>query len=130
MERITVPAAKVLETLTAVATENPGYVYAAPEHQASESLSCYYVHKDENGENVTPGCLVGKVLNVLGVSLEALSRYEGSGAYSVTATVLEVTGQPDEIRAAHDALGIAQNAQDAGATWGDALERATRKPGE
>lgn len=129
MERITVPASKVLETLSKVASERPEYVYEAPAHMTEDrALTCFYVHETD-GEQ-TPGCLVGKVLNVLGIPLERLSAYEGTGAYSVTERVLDVQGEPDAISDVLNSLAAAQDAQDNGATWGDALERATRKPGE
>lgn len=130
MGRITVPAAKVLETLKAVASEHPDYVYAAPaEMTAGRVLTCFYVHETD-GDQDAPGCLIGRVLHELGVPLASLSSYEGTGAYSVAALVLDITGQPDEIAGTIRALATAQDAQDNGATWGDALAEATRKPGE
>jgi hypothetical protein len=70
------------------------------------------------------------VLNRVGVPLSVLAQREGVGAYSVVPQVLNLTGEPDDVATVQDVLTEVQYAQDQGATWGDALEEATRKPGE
>lgn len=116
-------ADKVTETLKAVVAESPDKVYAAPAHMVTVDydgkpvgMTCFYVHKDESGEQ-TCGCLVGVVLNRLGVPLETLATYEGTGADGVGSAL----GLDEDTRTL---LTIAQSAQDNGATWGDALARA------
>ncbi|MDX2590973.1 hypothetical protein PV343_01365 [Streptomyces sp. WI03-4A] len=132
MTRVTVPASEVIETLREVVAEQPDYTYEAPAHMAGEGapLSCFYVHVGGNDEPDTPGCLVGHVLNRLGVPLDRLAMYEGTGSGGMLASVLEITGPLDEIYRVDEALALAQDAQDNGSTWADALEAATRKPGE
>ncbi|MGW1859348.1 hypothetical protein [Streptomyces collinus] len=132
MTRVTVPASKVIETLREVVAEQPDYTYEAPAHMAGEGapLSCFYVHVDGNDEPDTPGCLVGHVLNRLGVPLDRLAMYEGTGAGGMVAAVLDVTGHPDEVGNVVDVLAFTQDAQDNGSTWADALADATRLHGE
>jgi hypothetical protein len=126
MAPITVPATKVLQTLREVVAERPEYEYKAPADMLSyeDSSMCFYVHGDQ------PGCLVGHVLNRVGVPLSVLAQREGVGAYSVVPQVLNLTGEPDDVATVQDVLTEVQYAQDQGATWGEALEEATRKPGE
>lgn len=120
MVPINVTGSAVLDTLREVVAERPDYVYSAPEDQVTESLSCYYVHG--SGSDATPGCVVGHVLNRLGVPLEVLSTYEGRDADYVAARVLDVSD--DWAADAPHALAVAQIEQDRGAAWGKALARA------
>lgn len=125
--KVTVPADKVLETLREVVTERPDYTYQPPEHMVSEDapLACFYVHTDADGNNPTPGCLVGAVLNRVGVSLESLAKREGTGAWSAVPALLNLTGHPDAVGEAIDVLTAVQEHQDNGADWSRALELAT-----
>ncbi|MEW2302590.1 hypothetical protein AB0958_21900 [Streptomyces sp. NPDC006655] len=137
MQRISVPASKVKETLRAVVAERPDYVYELPAHMVGTTLdgvpvtegSCLYVHTAEDGTR-SPGCLVGHVLARLGAPLEKFEPLEGTGACNVVPVFLDITGEPDDVREAELELVYAQCEQDGEATWADALEVATRKPGE
>jgi hypothetical protein len=121
---IKVDATKVMDTLRTVVAERPDYVYEAPEELVTDGASCFYVHGD------APGCLVGQVLNRLGVPLTDMERYEGTGAYSLLPHVVELTGDPDAADDVATALTEAQYQQDQGVTWSKALELATRRIGE
>lgn len=127
-ERIKVAPDTIMETLRAVVAERPDRVYEEPVLAPSPMTSCYYVHG--TGADRTPGCLVGHVFNRLGVSLDALQKYEGDSAEDVAAHVLEITGHPDDVAEVRSVLDEAQSRQDMGDTWGRALEIATRNVGE
>jgi hypothetical protein len=120
---------KIMETLKAVVAESPDKVYAAPEHMVSldysgqpTSMTCFYVHTDENGDRPTPGCLVGQVLNRLGVELDYLADREGTGADAL-GSGLGISVD------ARTLLAIAQDRQDHGSTWGKALADAIEGEG-
>lgn len=112
---------KVLETLREIVAEQPDYVYKSPEHQRGVFARCFYVHTDpavpHDIDKAVAGCLVGHVLNRLGVSLLELKQHEGEDA-----------------KYAADNLGLgsvagcvlqrAQGAQDDGETWAGALATA------
>ncbi|WP_145500924.1 hypothetical protein [Streptomyces sp. CFMR 7] len=110
----------VLATLKAVAGERPNYVYEAPEYQKDEETQCFYVHTDETGEPVSAGCLVGAVLHRMGVPLSMLALHETKHASAVTRSLGIGLNRNTEI-----ALNGVQDDQDSGATWGEALIRAT-----
>lgn len=119
MDRIAVTDAQVIDMLKAVVAERPDYVYVAPEHQRTddEGDQCFYVHTDENGSNPRPGCVVGEVLHRLGIPLDALSSWEGTGAFSITGMLFgDLTLETREI------LGITQSWQDREHPWSVALE--------
>lgn len=115
----TVSEARVMATLREVVAERPEYVYERDGQFASgdaDGISCLYVHRDG------PGCLVGTVLHRIGVPLDKLATWEGSGAYVVAGMTAYM---PDTAR---NALARAQDAQDAGATWSAALAAAENLP--
>lgn len=119
MEKIKVSEADVLNTLQAVVDERPDYVYARPAHMPADLGLCRYVHTAEGDpETRTPGCLVGQVLSRLGIPLEELQKHEGSGATNVTPLFIYTTGR------AVDILQGAQDNQDGGDAWGEALSGA------
>lgn len=124
MERIKVGASDVASMLRAVVAERPDYIYEPPTVRPDPMTACYYVH----GE--APGCLIGHVLNRLGVPLPELARWEGQSADDVANETLNITGHPDAVAKVLTELSWAQNFQDGGRSWGDALADATRKPGE
>lgn len=128
MERIKVPASDVTRVLAEVVAERPDHVYAEPVPAPMSMTSCYYVHGAEDDR--TPGCLVGHVLNRLGVPLDTLQQHEGESASDVAARTLIITGHPDETSAVYRVLDDAQSWQDLGETWGRALEIATLRRGE
>jgi hypothetical protein len=123
---MSVTTGRVMETLRDVVAEQPEYIYEAPEHMAHrhvmEGVACFYVHTDADGGIATSGCVVGAVLNRLGVPLDALADWEGYGAFTVSRKVMSM---PMEARYA---LARAQDAQDFGGTWADALAAAENPP--
>lgn len=119
-ERIKVTEAQVIETLRAVVAERPDHVYNAPDHMRSEDNGneCFYVHVDANGESPEAGCVVGVVLDRLGVPLDQLEGWEATGADTVAPMVLETTSDIVAL------LGHVQYRQDHGKTWSEALAEA------
>lgn len=127
-------ALDALDLLKQVVTDRgEDYVYVNPLGQRAGSVGqpagpgkplmaadCYYVHRTANGE-VTPGCIAAQVLVRRGVSLEVLATYEGCSV----PVFAEDAGLTDEWAA--DLLGVAQAAQDQGATWGFALAEAFKR---
>ncbi|MEU4920291.1 hypothetical protein AB0G29_13150 [Streptomyces parvus] len=111
---------KVMKTLKEVVAGNPDRIYEAPEHQlADEPSACFYVHTDDlTNDPVSPGCLVGQVLNRLGLSLDRLAELEGHDAHQAVAAL----GLPLTDRTVN-ALGQVQHGQDSGQTWGEAYAR-------
>jgi hypothetical protein len=109
-----------MDTLRAVVAERPEHVYNAPDHMRTEDNGneCFYVHVDRHGENPEPGCLVGCVLNRLGVPLASLARWEHFGVNAMAGAVVEASVDVVQV------LAIAQDAQDNGATWERALAAA------
>jgi hypothetical protein len=111
----------VLSTLREVVAERPEYAYDAPEHMKDnpESPDCFYVHKDEDGDCVAPGCVIGMVLHRLGVPLEVLAENEGK-------TVIQVRHlMPDVSMEVRHTLNLMQSRQDVGKPWGMAYAMAT-----
>lgn len=99
----------------AVALKGADYVY---EHQPTNDpdalapTTCYYVWDNQ------PSCIVGHVLHAAGIPLEELARHEGGSAHIVVAAV----APHDWDGLVGNALNSAQAMQDAGGTWGEALE--------
>lgn len=110
---ITVSGERVIEVLREVVAERPDYVYAAPPEMTTGAASCFYVHGE--GEAATPGCVVGAVLNRLGVPLSELAGHEGSPAQRVAEKLLETDSDVASM------LRQVQEEQDQGTSWGDAL---------
>lgn len=124
----TITDATIIDTLRAVVTEAPDTVYSVPavmqitDEEGNSSGRCYYVHRDEEG-NETAGCLIGVVLNRLGVSLDTLREYENRPANTLVDLLgLNLSFSTGEF------LRRAQNAQDRGAPWSTALAFAEGKP--
>jgi hypothetical protein len=122
MERIKVTGDAVISTLREVADEHPDYVYEAPTSQLAPGLSCFYVHG--KGESAVPGCIVGHVLNRLGVPLNSLAQHEGNDACDLADKFLEIQG--DLAVDAHSAIMGAQQNQDSGRPWGESVAMAVR----
>lgn len=104
----------VLETLREVVAGREEFVYETPGNDGR----CYYVHYSADG-NKAPGCLVGHVLHRLGGSLtgmESAEFEEPSGASSAAGIQLTYRSEL--------ALAMAQEAQDSGLPWGEALSEA------
>jgi hypothetical protein len=128
MPRITINAYDVLRTLREVADERPDYVYTTPANEPSVASMCYYVHTDDEGHRV-PGCLIGTVLNRLGVPLDKLRQFEGWGARELLTNIVVIVGPNADI--ASEILVRAQRYQDGSnmiipkrRTWGDVVSYA------
>lgn len=111
-------AMAALEVVVAEAGED--YVYESPRHMQGGDESCFYVHRDPDGSDARPGCLVGTALHRLGVPLGELEKHEGTDAFTM---LWHITDLPDRARGAFSG---AQEAQDTGETWGEALRQAKR----
>ncbi|MGV9815454.1 hypothetical protein ACWDTQ_26530 [Streptomyces cellulosae] len=114
--------ADLRDALLAVAAENPGRVYTAPEHMdANGQGRCFYVHTDpETGEPVEPGCIVGTALHRLGVPLDSLMNFETLPAAEVLDAFFKDVSAP-----IMDAYSLAQARQDTGRTWQKAVADAS-----
>ncbi|WJV49933.1 hypothetical protein [Streptomyces flavofungini] len=111
----------LLETLRSVVKESPDRQYAKPDHMPeAETYSCFYVHTDEAGERVSPGCLVGSVLHRIGIGLDDLAYYEGESAGRA------LKGLFDEVSPITlDTFCEVQSLQDGGMPWGEAYQQTT-----
>ncbi|MFF1597704.1 hypothetical protein ACFVYV_09430 [Streptomyces mirabilis] len=125
MEPIKVTAETVLKTLREVVAERPEHVYESPDNAPKSNVSCYYVHGYADGVQV-PGCVVGHVLNRLGVPLSELRLHEGESAYTLVGKLLRVLDPEDQYEV-EAVLSEVQYNQDGGQPWGRALEIATRE---
>lgn len=99
-----------------VAEKGADYVYPDSEKRLDSLCSepiCQYARYDEDGNVVAPSCIVGHYLTRTGVSLGDLSIHEGTAAIQV------VPFSPGSRLA--EAFNRAQEAQDDGLTWGEAL---------
>jgi hypothetical protein len=117
VERIEVSTEQVRVTLREVVAERPNFVYVA-HSMDNERNMCYYVHPGIDGAPDTCGCLIGHVLNRLGVPMDELKQHEGKDAFRVVRTLLDTSSK------ARKALTEAQNVQDRGWPWADALRAA------
>jgi len=85
--------------------------------------NCLYVHRDAD-DNLTPGCIVGIVLNKAGVSLETLaSNNENTISEAASRGQWDVTYDNDALMF----LSGAQWCQDMGETWSTAVESGNRQ---
>jgi hypothetical protein len=108
--------AAILAKLDEIVAASPDHVYEVPEHMGN-GPTCFYVHTDdETGEARSAGCLIGRVLNELGVPLEDLQDFELETAKSVIEKFV-----PDSSYDTQDFLNAVQLKQDAGHTWSEAL---------
>jgi len=114
---IAITDAQVKKTLRQVVSERPEFVYDVPEN----GFGCMYVHaNDGDPERLVPGCVVGVVLNRIGVPLEKLSEHEGKSAGQIVRLFL--TGIS---RSTVSILDDIQQEQDDGEPWGSAYAHAT-----
>ena len=105
----------------AVAEKGADYVYTTPDgEQGNEDVSpnCFYVH------GFQPGCIVGHVLHKAGVSLASLREEESNNASGVLSSL-----RPDlPYEPGVDVLlNEAQQAQDQGVPWGEAVRLALQE---
>jgi hypothetical protein len=111
--------AAILAKLDEIVSASPDHVYEIPGHMYNGD-SCYYVHTDpDTREARSAGCLIGRVLNELGVPLEDLKTHEDEDA---TAVLKEFA--PDVPGKTAALLNVVQLKQDSGHTWADALATA------
>lgn len=112
----------VIVALREVVAERPDYVYSSPDYMSAddEGGRCFYVHKDEDGNPVAAGCVVGVTLHRLGVPLEWMEQLEGRPASSLVGRLF-----PDLSERTVSALNLVQSAQDNGDTWGVAYAKGT-----
>jgi hypothetical protein len=105
--------------LKEVVSERPEYTYSAPEYMLDGDF-CFYVHQDQEGNNVGAGCGVGVVLHRLGVPLEELRKHEGKSALQILRLVVDGAS-----RKTARILDNFQGAQDQKMPWGEAYAKAT-----
>lgn len=107
----------VLDTARKIAAERPDYVYTG-----TDGVHSYYVHGN------APGCLVGHILDRLGVDLGHLRRSEGVAAGSLLRQ-LALDGiiqmNIDHLSTMHF-LRELQIDQDGGMPWGAAVRNAEK----
>lgn len=92
---------------TAVNMKGPDYVYRVPDDRGA----CVYINDGQ------PSCLVGHVLVAAGVPVERLEVWEDTAAREVVGHL----GPDDWDYDLGEALNRAQETQDSGAPWGEAL---------
>ncbi|MFD7552997.1 hypothetical protein ACFV0H_28620 [Streptomyces erythrochromogenes] len=114
--------AVVIATLREVVAERPEYTYSAPEYMENdeEGGRCFYVHKDEEGNPVSPGCVIGVMLHRLGVPLEWMEQLEARPASSLVGRLF-----PHLSDRTVQALNMVQSHQDNGNEWGMAYAKGT-----
>ena len=105
--------------------EHPEFVYSA------QDQTCLYVHEDFNGEVIPgTGCIFGRALQNLGIPANSLKRVTvGISSLLYNLQISEngrAPGEGVEGRRCHRrhrrAFIACQGAQDAGSTWGEAIE--------
>jgi hypothetical protein len=109
---------EVLSALREVVGERPDHTYLALS-DLSDLGACRYTL------NGSPSCLVGHVLHRVGVPIETLEEFDLLASASMQALVDGAPGQDSALVMEDDlawALMAAQEAQDAGRRWGDALD--------
>jgi hypothetical protein len=128
-EPITVSAETLIQTIREVADDDPERVYKAPDHmgRAPGGVNCYYVHTSADGWQA--GCLIGKALNRLGVPLEVLRANEGKSAGLVINRLINLTGSFAETQSANTFASVAQDCQDQGSPWREAVHTAELNAG-
>jgi hypothetical protein len=104
----------------AVALKGEDYVYPiAVDGESTEWGGCDYVRDGQ------PSCIVGHVLVAAGVPPEQLSRHEGTSASNVVRSLKPEWGEEVGV-----ALDSAQELQDSGSTWSEALKAFKMRLGE
>ena len=123
--------------LKKVAGENPKFIYTRPDWPVGERAGCSYTHEYDAegnfvsqsflggvGDNVAksvPGCIVGKVLiEEFKVPVEAFHASGNTGSYAGGLDLYSYGFQLEGDAA--NVADIVQRRQDAGHTWGDAVD--------
>jgi hypothetical protein len=110
---IELSAERAIELLREVVAEyGEDHVYTTQEGQRANEGPCLYVHGDQ------PGCIAGHVYHRAGLTLDQLRAQEGSTARGLGFIDLGVSAD------VADLLSRAQDRQDKGYTWGEALAAA------
>ena len=110
----------LMSTLRSVIAAAPATVYAPPNHMRLSEIdpTCFYVHTDTDGAAVAAGCVVGHVLNELGIPLSELMSHEGATAHNLLHAFA-----PDASAGTQDFFRSVQSRQDGGTPWGIALSK-------
>ncbi|MFC8099415.1 hypothetical protein [Streptomyces sp. NPDC057363] len=117
---ITLSDKQVLTSLRSLVEENREKVYKSPGDSALGI--CYYVHQDVEGKK-SAGCIVGHLLNRLGIPLEDLEEAETNGAQAAM-SIVGVTGVSYPVQTL---LRNIQRHQDTGKPWGEAFDLARKE---
>jgi hypothetical protein len=112
-----IDAAKAVE-LIEKAVEQNGADYVDP--YAKESGGCRYAHDDG-----TPGCIVGTAYFIAGATVEQLVRMDGDLSLDIRGFTSDEL-PAETARDAREVFAAAQEAQDHGKTWGEALDAARK----
>ena len=111
-----IKATAIEQEVRSLAEKNPDFVYNNPD----PNRGCLYVYDGK------PSCIVGHALANLGVEIEFLQHLDtamdgGLGALEALQTYDDF--EVDDKQAA-DLVSLAQNFQDSGVPWGQAVEKA------
>jgi hypothetical protein len=120
-DRVTIDAARAITLLREVVAEK-GADYRYQKVKSWGSLACLYVHDG------SCSCLVGHALHHAGVPTSELNALDFYGNDDGDTGIAQVYGRlPDRFQLtghAVEVLAAAQNAQDDGLSWGEALSAA------
>lgn len=114
---------RALRSLRETIGQAPGYVYNPPE---ANKLCRYASYDEETGEAIAAGCAVGQALFHEGLELNILVRLDSGEGGSVDDLYSYASHIPITPAAA-SVYAAAQNSQDQGATWGEALAAAEQR---
>lgn len=119
----TIDEAAFVAEVRRLAAENPDFVYSAPEDlNPTSGPTCLYVHRTEAGELVG-GCLIGQAFINIGLPVDEVAKFD-TLTYGGATEVLGVFNVSKRVRAW---AGTAQQCQDLGDCWAEAVARADRE---
>lgn len=113
---MSVDATRLRRVVERLADERPDFVYQIPDGEDA----CLYTHRDDEGTEV-PGCLIGTALHVLGQPIGFDHEWNRNTGVVNLAHLGFITGKYYDV----EWLIGAQNEQDCGTPWGDAVAEAT-----
>lgn len=107
----------VLDKVKEIGNRFPDFIYTNQE--AYENGTCLYLgaSKDDDGNYIGQGCIVGQALRSLGVPTSDIEEWEGLEADGL----MKKLGIPDPTASSYTLLDI-QERQDDGMSWGDAVK--------
>lgn len=108
---------QITEALEAVVRAR-GEDYMYQQDFSNGSSSCKYIARSISRGRVIPACIVGATMSYLGVSDSTLRRWDNTPTGSSVIDI-ETTLIPEDAKLA---LQKAQEVQDRGNTWGNALQ--------